>query len=148
MNLLSRHAVDGMICSMATFGEWLDAELKSRKMKPAELARRAKLDPGAVSRILKSERNPGPITLEVIAKALKLPYEVVFRAAVGKTAPTDPTEAEYEEDLARAEHMLRSFKTEQYRQIALATLEALLVQEEKGGYSANGLNPATSQPKP
>jgi len=64
-----------------------------------------------------------------------------------KTGMTIPI-SEEDEMIERIEYLVNSFKTEHYRQIALATLEALLVQEEKGGYSANGLNPATSQPKP
>jgi len=63
------------------FAEWLTDYLKTQRIKPVELARMAKLDPGAISRILTAERSPTPKTLESIAKALDIPSETVFRAA-------------------------------------------------------------------
>ena len=39
-----------MICQMATFGEWLTEELKRQKIRSGELADRAGIDPGAISR--------------------------------------------------------------------------------------------------
>jgi transcriptional regulator with XRE-family HTH domain len=72
---------------MTNFGDWLKEELDARNIKPVELARRADIDPGAVTRILRGERKPNPETLQAIADALKLNYEVIFRAAVGKSVP-------------------------------------------------------------
>ena len=125
------------------FSSWLNAEMGKASLNQSELAKRANINQAAVSRLLAGTTTPSAETCNAIAKALKLPPEQVYRAA-----GLLPPKSEHDELVERAEHMLRSFKTEQYRQIALATLEALLVQEEKGGYNANGMNPATSQPKP
>lgn len=64
-----------------TFSEWLDGVLTDRDIKPVELARLAKIDPGIVTRILKAERSATPKTLEAIAHALKLPIDLVYEKA-------------------------------------------------------------------
>lgn len=125
------------------FANWLRDQLNTRGWTQAKLAGLMGMSPAQVTRIMSGERGIGEQSLTAIAKAFKIPPEEVYRAA-----GLLPQKSEHDELVERAEHMLRSFKTEQYRQIALATLEALLVQEEKGGYNANGMNPATSQPKP
>jgi transcriptional regulator with XRE-family HTH domain len=63
------------------FAEWLGNTLSDRDIKPVELARLARIDPGVVSRILNAERKPNPKTLEAIAHALKLPTDLVFEKA-------------------------------------------------------------------
>jgi transcriptional regulator with XRE-family HTH domain len=64
-----------------SFSEWLDQTLKDLDMKPVELARKAKIDPGVVTRILKAERSATPKTLEAISHALKLPVDLVYEKA-------------------------------------------------------------------
>lgn len=126
------------------FSNWLREELDRRGWTQAKLAGLMGMSPAQVTRIMSGERGIGEQSLTAIAKAFRIPPEEVYRAA-----GLLPARAGHDELVDRAEHMLRSFKTEQYRQIALATLEALLVQEEKGGYNANGAaTPAASQPKP
>ena len=64
-----------------TFSEWLEKTLADKGIKPVELARMAKIDPGVVTRILKAERSATPKTLEAIAHALKLPTDLVYEKA-------------------------------------------------------------------
>lgn len=75
--------MDIITCLMTNtdFAEWLEKTLVDKKIKPVELARTARIDPGVVSRILKADRKPNPKTLEAIAHALKLPTEFVFEKA-------------------------------------------------------------------
>lgn len=63
------------------FGTWLLDELKERDMIQAELARACKITTAQMSRIISGARNPGKDTIVNIAQALKIPPEVVFRAA-------------------------------------------------------------------
>ena len=63
------------------FAEWLDKYLGEKGIKPVELARLAKVDPGVITRILKAERSPTPKTLDAIAHALNLPTDLVFEKA-------------------------------------------------------------------
>ncbi len=64
-----------------SFSEWLEQTLTDMDMKPVELARKARIDPGIVTRILKAERSTTPKTLEAIAHALKLPVDLVYEKA-------------------------------------------------------------------
>lgn len=70
-----------MTKTRVAFAEWLDAVLVEQDIKPVELARLAKIDPGVVTRILKAERDARPKTLEAIAHALKLPTDLVYEKA-------------------------------------------------------------------
>ncbi len=63
------------------FAEWLGKTLSDRDIKPVELARLARIDPGVISRTLSAERKPSTKTLEAIAHALKLPTDLVFEKA-------------------------------------------------------------------
>lgn len=60
---------------------WLDAILLLVKMTPAELAKKANLDQGLISRLRRDINRPTPETLNAIAQATELPPEVVFRKA-------------------------------------------------------------------
>lgn len=63
------------------FAAWLQNELESRKMKAADLARITRKDQGIFSRILGRKRQPDPETILSISHALRLPADMVFRAA-------------------------------------------------------------------
>jgi transcriptional regulator with XRE-family HTH domain len=63
------------------FSDWLQKELADRDMTSADLARITRKDQGIFSRILRRERKPDNSTLRAIAKAFKLPADIVFRAA-------------------------------------------------------------------
>ncbi|MEJ5223530.1 MAG: helix-turn-helix transcriptional regulator [Anaerolineales bacterium] len=82
---------------MVTFSDWLANELNQRGMSPADLARATNKAQAVISRILSNERRPAPETLESIARALKLPPEIVFRRA-GLLPPVSP-DIEYREEL-------------------------------------------------
>lgn len=64
-----------------TFAEAVNNALAERGMIPADLARETQMDSGAISNILKGRRSPSPDTCKLIAKALNLPLEVVYRWA-------------------------------------------------------------------
>jgi len=63
------------------FGKWLEDELLRRKWDQSQLLRYGGLTSGQVSRIISGERKSGPTACLVIAKALGLPPEEVFRKA-------------------------------------------------------------------
>ena len=63
-------------------------------MTPAEFARLCKKSPAVISRILNNERKPAPETLKAIARALNLPWEVVFARAFSISPNTPDTEYE------------------------------------------------------
>lgn len=63
------------------FSDWLQSTLDSKNMKPVQLARKANIDPGVISRILSRERRPSPETLEAIAHALQMPVDLIFEKA-------------------------------------------------------------------
>jgi transcriptional regulator with XRE-family HTH domain len=66
---------------MERFSEWLLQELKTRGLTQSDLARSAKLGSGTLSNIMSGNRKVGQDTLAKIAFALRIPPEVVFRAA-------------------------------------------------------------------
>ncbi len=80
-----------------SFADWLNDVMAERDIRPADLARLANINKGILSRILSNERRPAPETLESIARALKLPPEVVFRRA--GLLPPAPPDTEYKEEL-------------------------------------------------
>lgn len=63
------------------FSKWLDEVLKSRNMKPADLARAAKKDSGVISNIMNGKRNPSTSSCKAISIALDIPLDEVYRAA-------------------------------------------------------------------
>lgn len=63
------------------FSEWLQAELDHRGWNGNQLAVKAGLDRGIISRALNRERMPSPESLQSIAHALGYPAETVYRAS-------------------------------------------------------------------
>jgi len=112
------------------FNDWLLAKLKDFDWSQATLAKRSGLTRGAISNYING-RIPDDAALNKIARAFRTAPDVVFRAA-GML----PSKSDDDADVERAEHLVRSFKTDQYRQIALATLETLLEQEERAAVNA------------
>lgn len=66
---------------MQNFPDWILRELNRRGWTPAELAKRAGVNTGTLSRVLNGERNAGPDLCRSLAKALDEPEEKVFRLA-------------------------------------------------------------------
>lgn len=75
------------------FADWLQKELDKRNWKQADLAKRASLGTGTVSRIMNKERAPGAEACLGIAEALRLPPEIVFRKAGLLPERGDPSPA-------------------------------------------------------
>ena len=71
------------------FAEWLQVEMDQRGMNATDLSRAAHKDPAIISRILRQERTPASETCLAIATALKIPAEIVLRAA-GHLPPLAP----------------------------------------------------------
>ena len=94
-------------CQMETFQEWLETELNRRDWRIADLARRASVDKGNLSRVLSGLRNPGPDICLAIARALNVPPEDVFRQA-GILPPKAEVDAKSEEML----HLFQQLKAE------------------------------------
>lgn len=63
------------------FIQWLKLELEKRSWRQIDLAKRAYIDQGLLSRILNGITNAGPDTCISIARALKIPPEQIFRRA-------------------------------------------------------------------
>ncbi|MHB9132901.1 MAG: helix-turn-helix domain-containing protein [Armatimonadota bacterium] len=63
------------------FGKWLAEELRQRRWDQLEIRRQGGLTSAQISRIISGERKPGPTACVVIARALGLPPEEVFRRA-------------------------------------------------------------------
>jgi transcriptional regulator with XRE-family HTH domain len=108
---------------MTTFDQWLEAELKQRGWKPADLTFRANLGAGTLSNILNGLRNPGPEVCVAIAGAFDYPPEKVFRMA--GLLPPAPDPAEDEEELV---YLFRRLTAER-RNLALQTLRAWLGED-------------------
>ncbi|MCI0441730.1 helix-turn-helix transcriptional regulator [bacterium] len=97
---------------MADFSQWLIEQLERRNWKPAELARRADIDTGLLSRLLNRERMPGPTTCNAIAEALQLPPQSVFHAAGLIPSPPD-----YDETIEEIKYLSEKVPIEKRRQI-------------------------------
>lgn len=66
---------------MEDFVTWLTGELDKRGWSNSELARRAGVTHTTISMIISKHNNPGPDLCQGIARAFKLPPEIVFRKA-------------------------------------------------------------------
>ena len=63
------------------FREWLREEIKSRGWKQADLVRESGLDSAVISNIINGKRKVGETTIIAIARALRLPPDLVFQKA-------------------------------------------------------------------
>ena len=81
---------------MSSFGKWLGGELSRREWRQADLAHRAGLTNGTVSRIMKGSRRAGPEVCRALAAALDMPPEHVFRMA--GLLPPDPAPVQEEQE--------------------------------------------------
>ena len=126
---------------MKRFSEWLSEKLAEKGLSQAELARRAGTHQSTISLVLSENRKPGPEFCEKIARALKIPPEEVYRAA-----GLLPSKAKTNELTERVEHILGSYKYPETKECALAYLEFLRIEEEKGEYRVKpAKHPASSE---
>ena len=113
------------------FAEWLIKELRNRGWTQADLARESGLTSGGIAHLVNRTRNPTAESCKVIARALRYPPEIVFRAA-GLLPPKPAADAIIEQ----AEHIINGYKSPETKNRALAYLEFLRVEEEKAEYRA------------
>lgn len=78
------------------FDAWLIRELNERGWSNSELARRAGVVPSTVSMILSGQKRPGLEFCVGVARALRMPPEVVLRRAGLLPSLPDPVEEEQE----------------------------------------------------
>lgn len=112
-------------CHMADFAQWLQDELNNRGWKPIELAKTAGVDSGLISRILNRERKPGPETARGIARALKLPPEIVFRQA--GLLPPEPVATPLLEELSHRAALL----SEEEQQFVIDYIDFILERRDR-----------------
>ncbi|HAR46112.1 MAG TPA: hypothetical protein DCS05_08065 [Nitrospiraceae bacterium] len=74
------------------FGSWLKDELIKARINQTDLALKIGLQPPQISRIISGDRGTSIEVLEGIANVLKIPPEVVFRAAAGLPTKTESDE--------------------------------------------------------
>lgn len=67
--------------NMVNFGSWLLNALKEREMSQSELARLAGISKGTVSNLVNATAGVGQDSLKAVARALKLPADLVFEKA-------------------------------------------------------------------
>ena len=78
------------------FEEWLTVEMEKRVWSQSDLARHSGLSQAQVSRVANGLRPPGNDFCKAVAKAFKLPEEIVMRKAGILDPETDLKEKEEE----------------------------------------------------
>lgn len=112
------------------FSDWLLDQLSKLGWSQSDLARAAGLNRQSISDYVNRRRtNPDPRALISVARALKLPTEVVFRAA-----GILPQVGETDEFMDQAEFYFKIYKYPKTKERALEFLEYLRVEEIKGEY--------------
>jgi len=114
------------------FGDWLLAQLKANDWSMSKFGQLCGVSHVAVSRWISGERQPEPESCQVIAQALKVPVEEVYRrAGVPLSRPNLTTTAE------TALHLFRLL-SEQDQDRLLAMMRALVELEEAKGRARGG----------
>lgn len=121
---------------MENFISWLDKELIDRKWKPADLAREAKLSSAVVSNILNGHRRIGEKTGNAIARALRLPAELVFEKAGLLPPKTELTPNKRE--------LMEKLKTADDATVRLAIEMLEVAVRNKQREIPNNINPKTT----
>jgi transcriptional regulator with XRE-family HTH domain len=107
------------------FAEWLQSEIDKRGWSQSDCARAAELNRAVINKLLNSKSKPQPLTLIAIARALKIPIEMVYRAA-GLLPPS----LDGDDTLEELIHTFRSIQSPQRRATAVMLLKALVTEEE------------------
>lgn len=112
---------------MVDFSEWLREELTKRDWKPTELARRADLDDGIISRALSGARVPSTKSLKKIADALDVPVTEILQQ-VDIIPPSEETELS-----RRAVALARRIEklNPDFQELVESTINTLLQQSER-----------------
>ncbi len=119
------------------FINWLNEELQTHNMKPADLAKKAGYDNSVISNILNNKRGVGPEMCTAIAGVFG--YSPIF---VFSKAGLLPPMTEREAKLLQLEEIYRNIGDDK-REEFLRYGEYLREQEERSRGSASKLNPKT-----
>jgi transcriptional regulator with XRE-family HTH domain len=107
------------------FAEWLQAEINKRGWSQSDCARAADLNRAVINKLLNGKSNPQPFTLVAIARAFKIPVEIVYRAA-GLLPPSTDGDETTEELI----YLFKSIQSPQRRATAIILVKALVTEEE------------------
>src|SRR5215207_2271622 len=107
------------------FSEWLQAEMDRRGWSQSDLARASDLNRAVINKLLNGKSHPQPATLEAISRALRIPIEIIYRAA--GLLPSNP---DHDDAVEEAIHVLKSIQSSQRKATAIALLKALINEEE------------------
>lgn len=107
------------------FAEWLQSEIDKRGWSQSDCARAADLNRAVINKLLNSKSKPQPHTLIAIARAFKIPIEIVYRAAGLLPQSTDADDA-----LEELVYLFRTIQSPQRRATAIMLLKALCTEEE------------------
>lgn len=113
------------------FTEWLDSELAVREWTRAELARRAKINESSLSLIYSGGREPGPKVCDGIARAFKMPADIVYRMA--GILPVKPSDDETVSEITHIYHNLNDVNKEDLLDYARMRLSKQEREEKKSG---------------
>ena len=108
------------------FRDWLQNELNSRGWSQADLARSADLNRAVINKLLSGHTTPSPVTLKGIARAFKVPTELVFRVA--GLLPNIPESESFMEEIT---YLIKQIRSPQRKATALLLIKALVTEEEK-----------------
>lgn len=117
------------------FTEWFIKLLADNELGVREAARKIGISHPLVSD-MQNGANPTEGTCVRIAIAFNLPADYVLALAGYRNMPDERGAT-----IQRAQHLLETFKTERYRQIALKMLESLEEQETKELTQKKGTGP-------
>lgn len=108
------------------FSDWLQGEIDRRGWSWNKLAEMAGLSSGTIYNIRDGTRGVGKDSLEAIAQALRLPTDIVYRAAGFLTSSSDKSDP-----LASEAAHLVGLLSEEKKQIAVDYIRFLVEMEEK-----------------
>ena len=115
---------------MDTFADWLRNELRLRDWSQSDLSRACNITTATVSRIITGDRKVGKDVAIAIAKALRVPQEVVFQKAGILTSNID-------DELTRQVTYYFNTLSEEGKKQALDFLDFLSEKEGKRGNVPN-----------
>jgi transcriptional regulator with XRE-family HTH domain len=107
------------------FSEWLQLELDRRGWSQSDCARSANLNRAVINKLLNGKSRPQPSTLAAIARAFKIPVEIVYRAA-----GLLPSNTDHDDSTQELMHIVKSIQSPQRKATALMLLKALVAEEE------------------
>src|SRR6266508_3337793 len=108
------------------FRDWLLNEMDKRGWSQSDLARSADLNRAVINKLLNGQSIPRPSTLAALARAFKIPVELIYR--VSGLLPEIP---ESESLIEEFNYHLRLLQSPKRRATALILIKALIAEEEQ-----------------